>query len=159
MAKIWSIINNNQSGYYIFQKITIILVIVGCTYVCLSNTVPAGRFSGQGQVVKFHLASVFCLVSERPVFKTWVVGLNLCPPRSGHCPECLEADVGRASFSRFTLICTISSGSQLAAFDVEFDLNTLCQLAHVHKLCTWVAIYISVWKTEWQGSYLRVKID
>ena len=56
---------------YIFQKIPIILVIVGCTYVCLSNTVPAGRFSGQGQVVKFHLASVFCLVSERPVFKTW----------------------------------------------------------------------------------------
>ena len=34
---------------------------------------------GQGPVVKFHLASVFGLVSERPVFKTRVIGLNLCP--------------------------------------------------------------------------------
>ncbi|WP_342312711.1 hypothetical protein, partial [Lactiplantibacillus pentosus] len=40
-------------------------------HVCLSNTIPAGRYSGQGPVVKFHLASVLGLVSERPVFKTW----------------------------------------------------------------------------------------
>ncbi|WP_260203198.1 hypothetical protein, partial [Lactiplantibacillus pentosus] len=57
------------------------------------------------------------LVSERPVFKTWVVGLNLCPPRSGHCPECLEAGLGRTYNSKFTLTRTISSGAQLAAFD------------------------------------------
>jgi hypothetical protein len=68
---------------------------VESAHVCLSNTIPAGRYSGQGQVVKFHLASVLCLVSERPVFKTWFIGLNLCPPRSGHCPECLEAGLGR----------------------------------------------------------------
>ncbi|WP_225424094.1 hypothetical protein, partial [Lactiplantibacillus pentosus] len=64
-------------------------------------------------------ASVFGLVSERPVFKTWVVGLNLCPPRSGHCTECLEAGVGRRHNSRFTLTRFVSSGSQLAAFELR----------------------------------------
>ncbi|WP_260202421.1 hypothetical protein, partial [Lactiplantibacillus pentosus] len=66
-----------------------------------------------------HLASVFGLVSERPVFKTWVVGLNLCPPRSGHCPECLEAGVGRHHDFKFTVIRPVSSESQLAAFDLK----------------------------------------
>ncbi|WP_259691014.1 hypothetical protein, partial [Lactiplantibacillus pentosus] len=80
---------------------------------------PAGRYSGQGPVVKFHLASVFGLVSERPVFKTWAVGLNLCPPCSGHCPECLEAGLGRRHNSKFTLSRTFSSGSQLAALELE----------------------------------------
>ncbi|WP_225367250.1 hypothetical protein, partial [Lactiplantibacillus pentosus] len=56
---------------------------------------------------------------ERPVFKTWVVGLNLCPPRSGHCPECLEAGIGRRYNSRFTLTRLISSDSQLAAFELN----------------------------------------
>ncbi len=76
-------------------KLTNGLSKVGSAHVRLSNIVPAGRYSGQGQVVKFHLSSVLCLVSERPVFKTRVVGLNLCPPRHGHCPECLKAGVGR----------------------------------------------------------------
>ena len=79
----------------------------------------AGRYSGQGPVVKFHLASVFGLVSERPVFKTWAIGLNLCPPRSGHCPECLEAGLGRRHNSKFTLIHTFSSGSQLAVLELR----------------------------------------
>ena len=60
---------------------------VGSAHVCLSNNISAGRRSGQGSVVKFHLASVLCLVSERPVFKTWVVGLNLCQPRSRPLPR------------------------------------------------------------------------
>ncbi|WP_260199481.1 hypothetical protein, partial [Lactiplantibacillus pentosus] len=59
------------------------------------------------------------LVSERPVFKTWAVGLNLCPPCSGHCPECLEAGLGRRHNSKFTLSRTFSSGSQLAALELE----------------------------------------
>jgi hypothetical protein len=74
---------------------------------------------GQGPVVKFHLASVFGLVSERPVFKTRVIGLNLCPPRSGHCPECLKAGVGSICHSKFTVTRTVSSGSQLAALELE----------------------------------------
>ncbi|WP_260209241.1 hypothetical protein, partial [Lactiplantibacillus pentosus] len=55
--------------------------------------------------------------SERPVFKTWVIGLNLCPPRSGHCPECLEAGVGRRHHRKFTVTRTVSSGSQLVALE------------------------------------------
>ncbi|GIP69018.1 hypothetical protein AWA1501_11810 [Lactiplantibacillus pentosus] len=69
--------------------------------------------------MKSHLASVFGLVSERPVFKTWAVGLNLCPPRSGHCTECLEAGVGSIYYSKFTVTRTVSSGSQLAALELR----------------------------------------
>ena len=92
---------------------------VGSANIRLSNTIPAGRYSGQGPVVKFHLASVFCLVSGRPVFKTWVVGLNLRPPRSGHCPECLEAGVGSIYHRKFTVTRTVPSGFQLAGFELE----------------------------------------
>ncbi|MGX6393256.1 hypothetical protein, partial [Lactiplantibacillus pentosus] len=56
---------------------------------------------------------------ERPVFKMWVVGLNLCPPRYGHCPECLEAGLGRRHNSKFTLSRTFSSGSQLVALELR----------------------------------------
>ncbi|MCH4130802.1 hypothetical protein ACQXW1_11215 [Lactiplantibacillus pentosus] len=72
---------------------------VGAVNVYLSNTAPAGRYSGQGPVVKFHLASVFCLVSERPVFKTWFVGLNLRP-----------------QLQVYAKLAPFSSGPQLAAF-------------------------------------------
>ncbi|WP_225424042.1 hypothetical protein, partial [Lactiplantibacillus pentosus] len=56
---------------------------------------------------------------ERPVFKTWAVGLNLRPPRYGHCPECLEAGVGRFHNSKFTLSRIFSSRSQLAALELR----------------------------------------
>ncbi|WP_260209034.1 hypothetical protein, partial [Lactiplantibacillus pentosus] len=54
----------------------------------------------------------------RPVFKTWVVGLNLRPPRSGHCPECLEAGVGRSNHCTFPVTRTVFSGPQLTAFEL-----------------------------------------
>ena len=92
---------------------------VGSAHDRLSTTIPAGRYSGQGQVVKFHLASVFGLVSERPVFKTWAVGLNLCPPRSGHCTGYLEAGVGSTHYSKFTVTRTVSSGCQLVVLELR----------------------------------------
>ena len=83
--KLASLTAECQHGLY--QISTTSSFKVGSANVRLSNIIPAGRYSGQGPVVKFHLASVFGLVSERPVFKTWVIGLNLCPPRSRPLPR------------------------------------------------------------------------
>ena len=104
---------------YRFWKAMANLSKVGYLTVCHSNTIPTGRHFWQCPVVKVHLASVLCLVSERPVFETWFFGSNLCPPRSGNWQKCLEVGVGRTNLSIFTLTWTFPSGSKLAAFELK----------------------------------------
>ncbi|MCT0160993.1 hypothetical protein EFM55_01180 [Lactiplantibacillus pentosus] len=69
--------------------------------------------------MKFHLASVFGLVSGRPVFKTWAVGLNLCPSRSSVVRNAWKTVSDVTTVAGLRLLAPFSSGSQLAAFELK----------------------------------------